>query len=206
MTRKANAAISIMNDSKTIQVNPKKSSVESVEPPAPNSIPVAQPKPDILTEAEENEKRYAEENARLEEEIRAAQEVLAQLKPAVKPKGLKGESTPQKPDRNGEAADSKKEPPKTQENQFVPEREGYTNDVICEGAGIIRDGGIIQKKSGKGLKLEFYPEATELTYPCEADAVQEWDLSHEAGSDSSLDEADDAILRELDSKPEVIQF
>ena len=35
----------------------------------------------------------------------------------------------------------------TQENQFVPEREGYTNDVICEGAGIIRDGGIIQKKS-----------------------------------------------------------
>jgi len=32
---------------------------------------------------------------------------------------------------------------------------------------------------GKGLKLEFYPEATELTYPCEADAVQEWDLSHE---------------------------
>ena len=80
-----------MNDSKTIQVNPKKSSVESVEPPAPNSKPVAQPKPDILTEAEENEKRYAEENARLEEEIRAAQEVLAQLKPAVKPKGLKGD-------------------------------------------------------------------------------------------------------------------
>ena len=29
------------------------------------------------------------------------------------------------------------------------------------------------------MKLEFYPEATELTYPCEADAVQEWDLSHE---------------------------
>jgi hypothetical protein len=210
MTRKANAAISIMNDSKTIQVNPKKSSVESVENvPDPKPVQAQQPKPDILTQAEENEKRYAEENARLEEEIRAAQEVLAQLKPAVKPKGLKGDSTPQKPDRNGEQAETKKEPPKvnprakkraapppgkntisikpdknnsqyaTQENQFVPEREGYTNDVICEGAGIIRDGGIIQKKSGKGLKLEFYPEATELTYPCESDAVQEWELTHE---------------------------
>ena len=81
-----------MNDSKTIQVNPKKSSVESVENvPDPKPVQAQQPKPDILTEAEENEKRYAEENARLEEEIRAAQEVLAQLKPAVKPKGLKGD-------------------------------------------------------------------------------------------------------------------
>merc|ERR1711970_50385 len=69
MTRKANAAISIMNDSKTIQVNPKKStieSIESVEPvieprtqPRSSVQPVSQPKPDILTEAEENEKRYA---------------------------------------------------------------------------------------------------------------------------------------------------
>ena len=31
-------------------------------------------------------------------------------------------------------------------NNFVPEREGYTNDVICEGAGVIRQGGILNKK------------------------------------------------------------
>merc|ERR1712042_377884 len=67
------------------------------------------------------------------------------------------------------------------------EREGYTNDVICEGAGIIRDGGCIMKKSGKGLKLEFYPEATELTYPCESEAIQEWDLSHEVDQSNGTD-------------------
>ena len=26
--------------------------------------------------------------------------------------------------------------------------------------------------------VQFYPEATELTYPCEIDAVQEWDAEH----------------------------
>lgn len=66
-----------MNDSKTFQVNPKK----TTQPP------VQDVQPDIIEQASENERAYAEENARLEEEIRAAQAVLASMKPHVKPKG-----------------------------------------------------------------------------------------------------------------------
>ena len=74
-----------MNDSKTFQVNPKKSNTAPATPQPPKTI--KQPQPDVLAEASENELRYAEENARLEEEIRAAQAVLASMKPNVLPKG-----------------------------------------------------------------------------------------------------------------------
>ena len=82
-----------------MQVNPKKNLISESPKPEKQDLkeskpeiapkPKVEPKPDILTEAELNEKRYATENARLEEEIRAAQAVLAQLKPNTKPKGLK---------------------------------------------------------------------------------------------------------------------
>ena len=69
-----------MNDSKTFQVNPqrKEKTEKSIE---------KNKQPDIIEQATENERAYAEENARLEEEIRAAQAVLASMKPNVKPKG-----------------------------------------------------------------------------------------------------------------------
>jgi len=198
MTRKANAAISIMNDSKTFQVKPQKKEKT-------DKVVEKSKQPDIIEQATENERAYAEENARLEEEIRAAQAVLASMKPNVKPKG--NQSTPQKPDRQvvptPPAAPDEKPKPKKRAPQpkgtntisiepdinksqyarvgsnFIADREGYVNDVVVEGAGIIRNGGIVKTKPRvSNSNVQFYPEATELSYPCEIDAVHEWDAEH----------------------------
>jgi len=240
MTRKANAAISIMNDSKTFQVNPQRKEKTDNKPIEKSK------QPDIIEQATENERAYAEENARLEEEIRAAQAVLASMKPNVKPKG--NQRTPQKPDRQvvptppaapDEKPKAKKRAPQPKGkntisiepdinksqyarvgNNFIADREGYVNDVVVEGAGIIRNGGIVKTKPRESTSsVQFYPEATELTYPCEVDAVQEWDAEHglnigggtvlqlDQTSLSSFGSDDDELLQSVQNKQaDVIQF
>ena len=92
MNSEIKTVLSIMNDSKTFQVNPnrKEPSKQST------STEAAKIQPDIIEQASENERAYAEENARLEDEIRAAQAVLASMKPNVKPKGTSTTTSQQK--------------------------------------------------------------------------------------------------------------
>lgn len=96
MTRQADVAYANLQATKKLTIKSEKSAKQSVpkvtetskksEPPRTESKPLQLGK-------EKSDADFAAENERLAQEIAAAQAVLAQLKPNVKPKGSKNENS-----------------------------------------------------------------------------------------------------------------